>query len=169
MNALSRYLIVSLALLPFTATAEVVSSSEQHFVLRHTAESERSAEEMWRRLLAPASWWHPEHTYSGDAGNLSLDARAGGLWKEEWSGGSVLHGRVLTVESGRLLRMEAPFGPLQALGAYTVWTITIEADGAGSIVTFDEVSSGPPTADMAQTAIAVDFVKGEAISRLVGE
>ena len=63
--------------------------------------------------------------------------------------------------------MEAPFGPLQGLGAYTIWTITITAAEDGSVVLFDEVSSGPPTANMAETAKAVDFVKGEAIRRLV--
>jgi hypothetical protein len=60
----------------------------------------------------------------------------------------VSHGRVLYVAPGRMLRMEAPFGPLQGLGAYTVWTITISlADGGGATVVFDEVATArpPPT------------------------
>ena len=149
------------------ARAEVVASSEQHFVLRHEAVSARSVDEMWARLIHPEIWWHPDHTYSGDAKNLSLDARAGGLWKEEWPGGSVAHGRVLTVENGKLLRMDAPFGPLQQLGAYTVWTIALSAVEEGTRVVFDEVSTAPSSANMAETAKAVDFVKAEAMRRLV--
>lgn len=149
------------------AHGEVIASSEQHFVLRHEAVSARAIDEMWERLIHPETWWHPDHTYSGDAKNLSLDAQAGGLWKEVWAGGSVSHGRVLTVEAGRVLRMDAPFGPLQQLGAYTIWTITLSAVEEGTKVIFDEVSTAPPSANMAETAKAVDFVKSEAMSRLV--
>ncbi|MEL7448250.1 MAG: hypothetical protein AAFN78_03525 [Pseudomonadota bacterium] len=152
--------------LPASASAEIVSSSETHFVLRHEASSALSAEALWQRLLEPASWWHPDHTYSGSAQNLSLEPRAGGMWRETWDGGSVVHGTVLFVKSGSTLRMNAPFGPLQELGAYTIWTITITSADEGSTVVFDEVSSGPPSAGMAEIAKAVDFVKAEAIRRL---
>lgn len=156
-----------LAVVSLTARADIVSSSESHFVLRHEATSSLTAPELWARLVKPASWWHPDHTYSGSAGNLSLDVTAGGLWREEWDTGSVTHGEVVYVQSGKVLRLNAPFGPLQSLGAYTIWTITIAATETGSSVTFDEVSNGPTTADMTEMAKAVDFVKGEAIRRLV--
>ena len=150
------------------AGAEILSSSDTHYVLRHEAVSTLPPSNLWRRLTKPATWWHPDHTYSGDSANLSLDVTAGGLWREDWTGGSVAHGRILFVQPGRLLRLEAPFGPLAELGAYTVWTITIESSDSGSKVVFDEVSTGPPAADMANVATAVDYVKGEAIARLAG-
>lgn len=149
------------------ASAEVVEASATHFVLRHESASDLSPDELWQRLVQPAAWWHPDHTYSGDAANLSLDLQAGGLWREDWDGGSVAHGRVLYAKPGQMLRLEAPFGPLQGLGAYTIWTITIAPGKDGSIVVFDEVATGPPSADLASVAEAVDFVKGEAIRRLV--
>ena len=117
----------------------------------------------------PANWWHPDHTYSGSSDNLSLEPEAGGVWKETWEGGSVIHGRVILVRDGEVLRMNAPFGPLQGVGAYTIWTITISADGDGSKVVFDEIANGPPTADLAELAPAVHFVKQEAINRLVAD
>lgn len=160
---------VAVVLFAQNAAAEVVSSSTTHYVLRHEATSARSPEALWERLVAPASWWHPDHTYSGDAANLSLDAKAGGLWLEDWAGGSVAHGEVLLVQRGEVLRMAAPFGPLQGVGAYTVWTITISAADEGSRVVFDEVSTGPATANLAELAGAVDYVKTEAISRLVAD
>lgn len=149
-----------------TALAEITSSSPTHFVLRHEAASTLTPDALWRRLINPAAWWHPDHTYSGDAGNLSLDAQAGGLWREDWDGGSITHGQVLLVETGKKLRLEAPFGPLQELGVYCVWTITITADGDGSLVEFGEIASGPPGANLGEMAKAIDFVKNEAIERL---
>ena len=168
MKLFASLALAALSALPTPTIAETVSSSDTHYVLRHEASSTRTAGELWQRLIRPETWWHPDHTYSGDSGNLSLDARAGGLWLESWDGGSVAHGTVLFVRDGSVLRMNAPFGPLQALGAHTIWTITISPDGNGSRVVFDEVSNGPPTADMTTLAEAVDFVKNEAIGRLVG-
>lgn len=163
---LSAAALLSLAV---SAQAEIVESSDSHYVLRQEATDSRSAEELWERLLDPATWWHPDHTYSGNAGNLSLDARAGGLWLERWDGGSIAHGEVLLVQDGAVLRMNAPFGPLQEAGAYTIWTITISAEGDGSRVVFDEVATARPGAGMDELAKAVDYVKTEAIGRLVSE
>ena len=152
-----------------TAHADIVEASDSHYVLRHEATSSLASDALWQRLVKPASWWHPDHTYSGDADNLSLDVRAGGLWRETWDGGSVVHGSILFLEDGKSMRLYAPFGPLQGLGVYTVWTITVSADGAGSKVVFDEISSGAPSADLDELAKAVDYVKTEAITRLVAD
>ena len=163
--------IVTLALgltLQTTAGADIVSSSDSHYVLRHEAASSLAPDALWQRLIDPASWWHPDHTYSGDANNLTLELEAGGHWREDWDGNSVAHGRVLYVDAAkRTLRMDAPFGPLQGMGAYTVWTITISPIGDdGSLVVFDETSIAPPTDDMEAIAQAVDSVKSVAIRLL---
>lgn len=167
-NTLKSLLLAAILLTAAAVHAEIVSSSATHFVLRHEAATPLPPEAAWERLVDPAVWWHPDHTYSGDAANLSLELTAGGLWREDWDGGSVAHGRVLMVASGKSLRMEAPFGPLQAVGAYTIWTITIQPAeaGRGSLVIFDEIATGPPTAKLDELAPAVDYVKGEALRRL---
>lgn len=167
MNNSPCTLLNLLVLLVWTSSpAEIVSSSDTHFVLRHEASTSLSRERLWQRLVKPADWWHPDHTYSGDARHLSLDPTAGGLWREDWLGGSVLHGEVRYVKKGETLRLEAPFGPLQGLGAYVIWTISISDSDSGSTVTFDEVAMAPPGSDMAEMAKAVDYVKNEAIHRL---
>ncbi len=164
LTAYILFLVIVLTIGP--AKADVVSSSDAHFALRHEHDSTFSPEELWQRLISPSSWWHPGHTYSGDAANLSLKAEAGGLWLEVWSGGSVQHGRVLLVQTGKVLRLEAPFGPLQSVGAYVVWTITIEQAESGSRVVFEESAIGPKGAQLGKLAVAVDGVKSEAIQRL---
>ena len=147
-------------------SAEIVEASATHYVLRHEATSTLSADALWDRLVDPASWWHPEHTYSGNAANLSLDLKPGGLGSETWEGGAVSHGTVLLVVDGSTLQLNAPFGPLLAAGAHTIWTITVTPSDSGSTVVFDEVSSGPPSAALDKLAAAVDYVKSEAIARL---
>ncbi len=163
---LTRILLIALLLLPLTAIADIVSSSSTHYVLRHEANTTLSADELWDRLVDPAAWWHPDHTYSGSADNLSLDLKPGGLWLETWESGAVSHGEVLLMQDKRILRLNAPFGPLQGVGAHVIWTITIEEKETGAMVIFDESATAPPTAKLDELAPAVDFVKTEAIRRL---
>ena len=150
-----------------TSQAEIVSSSNDHFKLEMQAKSTLSSKEVWDRLIAPSEWWHADHTYSGDAKNLTLNLTAGGLWREDWASGSVAHGRVLLAEPPRLLRLDAPFGPLQELAVESVWTITIAPDEAGSIVKFEFVANGSTQSDLEALAPTVDFVKSEALKNLV--
>lgn len=149
-----------------SAQAEVIEAAPDHYVLKQEASSDLAPADIWARLIDPASWWHPDHTYSGSSNNLSLDVQAGGLWREDWDGGSVTHGTVIFVNPGVQLRLDAPFGPLQPIGAKTIWTITVAPDGTGSKVTFDEISHGVPSTKLDELAPAVDFVKTEAIRRL---
>ncbi|TDF39224.1 hypothetical protein EYS14_06770 [Alteromonadaceae bacterium M269] len=149
------------------ASATVVEASPEHYVLKQEAESTLKPEKLWQRLIKPESWWHPDHTYSGDSANLSLDLTAGGLWSETWDGGSVLHGQVLLVMNNKQLRLNAPFGPLQEKAVQVIWTITLTPSDKGTLVVFDEVASGSQSSELDKLAPAVDFVKTEAIKRLV--
>lgn len=149
-----------------SAPAEILSSGPDHYTLYHEAETSFSPEEAWDRLIDPASWWSPAHTYSGDAANLSLDLQAGGLWREDWQGGSVAHGRVLSVQHAAALRLDAPFGPLQGMAVNVVWTITISPTETGARIIFDEVATGSAQTGLDAIAPAVDAVKQEAIERL---
>ncbi len=150
-----------------STNADVIAALSGHYTLRHEAVSSLPPGALWDRLVHPETWWSPAHSYSGDAANLSLDPRAGGLWKEEWDGGSVAHGEVLYVNPGEQLRLEAPFGPLQSMAVDVVWTITILPEGSGSKVIFDEVANGSDASNLDKVAGAVDGVKAEAMRRLV--
>jgi uncharacterized protein YndB with AHSA1/START domain len=159
--------LLVLATLSTSANADVIAASSSHYALRHEAVSPLAPEVLWNRLVHPETWWSPEHSYSGDSANLSLDLRPGGLWKEEWDGGSVAHGAVLYVNPGEQLRLAAPFGPLQSMAVNVVWTITILPEGTGSKVTFDEVANGSDASNLDKIAGAVDGVKAEAMRRLI--
>ncbi|MEM8563990.1 MAG: hypothetical protein AAGF57_17255, partial [Pseudomonadota bacterium] len=130
-----RTVMAVCVIISFEIGAEVVDSAPDHFTLRLVVESELPSEQIWARLIEPSTWWQSEHTYSGSAGNLGLNPVAGGIWREEWEGGSVQHGRVLTVQDGELLRLSAPFGPLQGLAVQAVWTITLAPSANGTTIT----------------------------------
>src|SRR4051812_50176148 len=77
--------VALLHLLP--ARAEVVESSPNGFALQRTVHIAAAPDRVYAALIQPAKWWNSEHTFSGSAANLSLDARAGGCFCETWSGG----------------------------------------------------------------------------------
>ena len=164
-----KRIVISTLLLaaPAATHADILAAAPDHYELKQEAVSTFTPGELWDRLIHPEIWWHPDHTFSGASEHLSLDLKAGGLWKEAWDDGSVAHGTVLTVLHGKLLRLDAPFGPLQDKGVTVIWTITLAAEGEGTRVTFTETANGTAASGLAELAPAVDYVKTEAITRLV--
>ena len=77
------------------------------------------------------SWWNPEHTYSHDAQNLSIDARPGGCFCEKLpNGGGIEHLRVVYVAPPQVVRFSGALGPLQASGVAgsMTWKLTGSPD-----------------------------------------
>ena len=158
---------VAVSFVTSVATAEVVSSAPDHFTLALEAETELNPDEVWARLIEPKDWWQSDHSYSGDAANLSLDPQPGGLWREDWEDGSVWHGTVLQAQPGKVLSLQAPFGPLQPLAVNAVWTISLtEMETGGTMIRFDHVTNGTSSSGLDQLAPAVDYVKSEALKSL---
>ena len=91
--------------------AEVQSVGTNGFEVRETVHVAAPADKAFAALLQPARWWSSEHTFSGNAANLVLDARAGGCWCENLpDGGTVEHLHVVYVarqgvEVARRLRL----------------------------------------------------------------
>ena len=156
--------LAPLAALALPFFAEVATHAPDAFTLRQEAVSTLAPDALWTRLTSPASWWADAHTYSGDAVNLSFEAKSGACWCEAWDGGSVAHGRVLTVMPPKTLVLDAPFGPLQSMPATTIWTITLTPEGEGTRVTSEQRASGAE--GLGDLAAPVDAVMTEAISRL---
>lgn len=136
-------------------------------MLAHEAASASPRGEVWQRLMDPAAWWDGAHTFSGDASNLSMDSAAGSAWREDWEGGSVVHGEIMQVLDQRMLMLSAPFGPLAGTGARCIWTITLsDAEGGGTLITSTHRVVGAPGSGLDRLAIPVDQVMGNGISRL---
>jgi hypothetical protein len=155
-----------LAALALPAGAAVSEVSPAGFLVSLREEVPASPQEAWDALVDIGRWWNGQHSYSGDARNLSLDARAGGCWCERWLGNSVEHGRVLHALPVKSLRLEGAFGPLQAMAVNAVLTFRLEpADGKTAIVVTYRVR-GSPDAGLDKIAPAVDGVMSEQVKRL---
>lgn len=174
------HLLPTLALLALAepAQAEVTSASEAGFVVRLEADAPASKADTWRALIAPGKWWSSAHTYSGNAGNMYLDAQASGCFCEKLPRpadapegqrmGSVEHMHVVYADLPQgVLRMKGGLGPLQGESVIGTLTITVRPTPEGSRITWEYVVGGFTRIRNEDLAPAVDGVLGEQLSRLV--
>lgn len=157
---------LALALIASAASAEVKSRTDSSFTLAFERPILAAPESVLEAVAMPAGWWSSEHTYSGDAANIRLDLIPGGCWCEALPDGGVKHAEaVLVWPERRMVRFDAPFGPLQGLGADAVLTMTWAdpADGAERLLRWTFVVNGPGTGAMAD---AIDGVLAEQFRRL---
>src|SRR6185436_9977231 len=88
------------------AAADVVDRSTSGFTVKTAVAVAAAPQRIYENLLNVAAWWDKDHTYSGDAKNMTLAAQPGGCFCEKVpGGGAVEHGRVVNVSPGKLLRL----------------------------------------------------------------
>ena len=130
-RALRTLVAALLAALPAQgAQADVVTASSTGFVLEQTGETTADPADVYALLGQPSRWWSVAHSYSGNAANLSLALAPGGCFCETLPGGGVEHGRVLMAWPGRMLRLSAALGPLQAMPVQGVLTFELKRPAA---------------------------------------
>lgn len=159
------------------ASAEVIEQSDAGFVLRLSVDARASGPITWQALTDPRGWWSGEHTYSGDAANLSLDARAAGcfcetLFRSPGTGpheptGSIEHMHVVYADPERgVLRMVGGLGPLQGDAVHGTLTISLKPIDGGTRIEWVYVVGGFMRMRADQIAPLVDKVLGEQVARL---
>ncbi len=147
-----------------SAAAEVTNRSDNGFSLAYERAVTASDEAILAAIGRPAAWWSDAHTYSGSASNISVDLRPGGCWCEALPGGGVKHAEaVLVWPAQKLVRFDAPFGPLQSIGADAVLTMSWADGAAGRTLKWSFVVTGPGAGAMAD---AIDGVMSEQFGRL---
>lgn len=180
-----RCLAVLLAVAPMlvgVARAEVVEKSDQGFVSGAELDIPgKSPQEVWQVLVAPAGWWNPLHSWSGNSANLYLDPQAGGCFcellpkptgaPEESRRGSIEHMRVIAAMPPKLLRLSGALGPLQGEALAATLTVTLKAlpgtgHNGGTQLTWSYVAGGYMRMKIDEIAPVVDKVLTEQFSRL---
>ncbi|MBV9608021.1 MAG: SRPBCC family protein, partial [Acidobacteria bacterium] len=126
-----------LVVMQASAGAEVADSAANGFTVKITTQIQAAPAEVYRRILRIGDWWNPEHTYSGDSHNLSIEPRADGCFCEKLpNGGGVRHMNVVLLMPGEMLRMSGGLGPLGQMGLAGSMTFTLEPAGAGTKLGF---------------------------------
>ncbi len=150
------------------AAAEVVSTTDDGFVTRATAEVAAEPLAVWLALTKPGEWWNSDHTWSGDAANMTLTPQAGGCFCEKLPGddgeegfamdGSAHHATVVQAFPLRVLRLRGGLGPLQGEPATGILTITLKEVDGGTRVLWEYNVGGPMRYEIGEISGAVDAV-----------
>ncbi len=167
---LAGWLLLANAILLALATparAAVAEARADGFVSVHEAVMPALPAQLWAALINWPGWWDPQHSYSGKAGALRLDAQAGGALIERWPGGSVEHARVVAATPPSLLRLAGGFGPLQSLPVNAVLEFRIIPENGNTRLTMTYRVAGSPEAKLDTLAAPVDTVMSAGFDRLV--
>lgn len=148
------------------AHAEVRAGTGGSFTIHHEAVSKEPTAAAYQRFQDIASWWDGAHSYSGDAKNLSIDVSPGGCWCEKLpEDGFVEHMRAILAIPNKMLRFSGGLGPLQAVAASAVLTVSFMPVEGGTKVVFHYVVVGSDGEKVGELGDPVDQVMGAALKR----
>ena len=148
------------------ATAEVVDADKHGFTLLNEVVVDATRAAAWVAAVDNIDqWWNADHTISGDASLLTIDARPLGCFCEN-TGGGVVHLLVTTVSQDVNLRMTGGLGPLGLMGVNgnMTWEF-FDVDG-GTKIRFTYAVGGYSPDGLDSIAAGVDQVIAEALSLL---
>lgn len=167
-----RHLLIPLAaavaLSAAPSAAEVTDAAAGGFTTRYDVIVPVAPGVAWTRFVDQVGrWWSGEHTVSGVAGALYIEARPMGCFCESLGGDAgLVHMTVTFVEPGGLLRLTGGLGPLGLMGVTGNLTVEFEPDVAGATrVTLEYAVGGYRPGGLAELAPAVDGVLAEQLDR----
>lgn len=158
--------IAASAAVPGLASAEVVAPSDVGFEIRHVVQVKAPPAKVRAAALDIGRWWSSEHTFSGKAANLSIDAT--GCFCERLPDGVVRH-MMVVYSAPDALRMFGGLGPLQTEGASGHLSLEFGkgADPGQTKLTLSYVVGGYARGGLAKTwSGPMDMVLGEQVARL---
>lgn len=165
-GALRCAIVLSMAAIAGTAHAAVVDNTQEGFTIEQTIHIAAPPEAVYAALIVPAKWWSSEHTFSGSAANLKLEARAGGCFCENWADGSVLHATVVDAEPGKVLRLRGALGPFQGHGVDSALTFQLKAANGGTDITLNNSVGGYMKGGYAKWPALADVMFADQMYRL---
>ena len=157
--------VLAIALIGANVGAEVSDSGANGFTIKRSVTVAADPAKAYTSLVAVASWWESAHTFSGDAKNLSIDARPGGCFCERLPEGGVQHLVVVYAAPGKTLRLAGGLGPLQSLAAAGSMTFALSPADSGTRVDFTYAVGGYKSGGFADLAPIVDSVLGTQLER----
>ena len=149
------------------AHAAVVETGAAGFAVEEKAHVAATPDKVYAALIQPQNWWNSQHTFSQNAKNLSLDAKAGGCLCEALpNGGSVSHLTVLYAAPGAALRFQGAMGPFQGQGLASTLTFTLTAKDGGTDILLENNVGGFMKGGFGQWPQRADMMLTDLVARL---
>jgi len=162
-----KYLAAIALLVASPAAAEIVTASPNGFEVRETVTLVVPADVAFASFSDIAKWWDPEHTYSGDSANLSLNLSPGGCFCERFpKGGGIEHMRVTYLDPGKRIVFSGALGPLLYEATSGVMNVEVRTAAGGSQLTLDYRAAGFFNGGAEKLAPQVDEVLAGQLKRL---
>jgi hypothetical protein len=160
-------LLAGLLCPPGPAPGEVLDVADNGFGVRNVVTVPVDPARAYVALVdGIGKWWDPAHTHSGNAANLSIDARPQGCWCEQLPDqGGVRHMTVVYAEPGRLLRLVGGLGPLQGMAVAGMMSWSFQPSGKATIVELKYLVGGYNSGGFKDLAPAVDSVQRQQLER----
>ena len=162
-------LIISIflaSLVSGVACAEVVKSAADGFIIQHNVSITHDKAKVFQTMTDKVGdWWNPDHSFSGNSGNMLIDADC---FCERWDGNLVRHlNTTIWLENSKVV-MQGGLGPLKELGldGTMVWSVSSAEEG-GTNLSWKYYVNGFSEADLINLATVVDGVLKEQIGRLL--
>jgi len=161
------FILATVFFAPILAHAEVVDSSAAGFTVRTTVTIQAPPDDVYRKFIRNiGDWWNPDHTFSGNSHNLSIEEKAAGCFCEKLpNGGGVRHLEVVNLAPGKSVTFSGGLGPLQALATTGSMTVQFAPVEGGTKVTVTYAVAGYLPGGMNMLAPPVDGVLAEQFTR----
>lgn len=154
-------LLAWLLIFSLSGQAEVKHISDYGFIIENRVQVPSSQKMTWKALVNDVGkWWPADHSWFGEAGNFSIEAKAGGCFCEIYADNQVQHMQIEVVQPPSLLRMTGGLGPLQSMGLYGAldWKLNQTDSGTEIVLTYKVHGLNPD--GFKKLAPIVDHVQG---------
>ncbi len=150
------------------AIAEVLDADSHGFTIRIETPVGAQRMAVFRAAVNNVgNWWHGDHTISGYAENMYIDARVPGCFCEKLgSGAGIVHMMVTYLSPGIIVRLTGGLGPLGLMGVDGNMTWEFDDAEEGTVVTLNYAVGGYYKGGLDSIAPAVNGVLEEAMMRL---
>jgi hypothetical protein len=168
MHAKIWMMVVVVVLASASSQADVADSAANGFTVKIVENIHAAPADVYNRLVHNVGdWWSSDHTFSGDAHNLSIDEKPMGCFCEKLAnGGAVRHAEVIFYAPAKALVLSGVFGPLQKLGAAGTLSFAITPAGDGSKLEVTFAIGGYAPGGLNAWAAPVDSVLTAQVTRL---
>jgi uncharacterized protein YndB with AHSA1/START domain len=149
------------------AAAAVADSGANGFTVKISVIVHAGPEEVYQKLVHNVGdWWASDHTFSGDAHNLTIDDKAMGCWCEKLTTGGARHMEVVLAAKGKALVLSGGMGPLQAMAVTGALSFDLTPDKGGTKLDVTYAVGGYLAAGLNTLAAPVDGVLTAQMGRL---